>query len=48
MFSDDQQRYTWADGGGTSYGIGGVDKQSAEGNLNLSLMKEEANGHSKL
>ena len=26
---------------------GGVDKPSAEGNLNLSLMEEEANGYSK-
>ena len=47
VFFGDRQRQTWADGGGVSYGMGGVDKRLEEGNLNLNLMEEEANGHSK-
>ena len=47
MFFGDRRRQTWADGGGASYGMGSVEKRSAEGNLNLNLMEEEANGHLK-
>ena len=36
-----------ADIGSASYGMGGVDKRSVEGNLNLSPMEKEANGHLK-
>jgi len=47
VFSGDRRRQTSTELGGASYGMGGVDKRSAKGNLNLNLMEEEANGHSK-
>ena len=47
VFPNDRRRQTGVGRGGASYGLGCVGKRLVEGDLNLSLMEKEANGHSK-